>query len=103
MSAAAVNEKSVPGVMWPWMTCQPPYQSAAMMPIAPAISMSGSVTSSARVFRSERSSRRWLIASKRSRSWPSRPKAFTILVPENDSCSRIASWAIRSCVRLLIL
>ena len=103
MSVAAVNEKSVPGVMWPWMTWEPPYHSAAIIPSAAAISMSGSVTSSARTFLSESATSRSLSASKRACSWRSRPNAFTILVPLKDSWRSTASWAMRSWVRLLIL
>ncbi len=73
------------------------------MPKAPAISISGSVISSARTFWSDSRSRRWLMASKRSCSWRSRPNAFTIFVPVNASWRRTASWATRSWARLLIL
>ena len=64
--------------------------------------MIGSVISSARTFFSESSRSRRLTPSKRSCSWASRPNALTILVPVNDSCSRIVRRAIRSWARLLI-
>ena len=99
---AAVKEKKSPGVMAPAITWWPPYQSAPMMPKAASTSMSGSVTSSVRWSLSARSSSRPFTRAKRSASCPSRPKALTIFVPENASCSSTFSSATFSCERLLM-
>ena len=98
-----MKEKNSPGVSAPEMTWKPPYQSAPIRPSAPITSISGSASWSVRwSFRARRISRS-LTSSKRCCSSASRPKALTILVPVNDSCSTTFSSAIFCCERLLIL
>ena len=67
-----------------------------------AISRSGWLSWSVRMFLSDSLRRRSLRRSKRLSASRSRPKILTILAPVKDSCRKMASWAICSCSRLLM-